>query len=194
MADCGLIAVTIQGMLDTLMMLNGKPAGTLTFIMEDETGLQLERATRDVEMAKAGIIKFTEEYLRRAYDFDPEDFTIPTAAPAPEPTPGKDGKQPPAATPAAKAAALFAATSPKFSPAQTALEDLAEDTLAQAGQPIPPAAIRAAIRASTTPEDLMERLAALFDGNDAAEFQAIAERALFAADVLGYVHMEAQDA
>jgi phage gp29-like protein len=196
MADCGLIAVTIQAMIDTLMMLNGKPAGTLTFIMEDETGLQIERATRDVEMAKAGIIKFTEEYLLRAYDFDPEDFTIPAAAPAtpPEPEPGKGGKQPPAATPAAKAAALFAATSPKFSPAQTALEDLAEDTLAQAGQPIPPAAIRAAIRASTTPEDLMERLAALFDGNDAAEFQAIAERALFAADVLGYVHMEAQDA
>jgi phage gp29-like protein len=190
LADCGLVAVTIQAMLDTLMVLNGKPAGTLTFIMEDETGLQLERAKRDVDMAQAGIVKFTEDYLLRAYDFDREDFTIPTEAPAP----GKEGKQPPAAAPAAKAAALFAATSPKFSPAQTALEDLAEDTLAQAGQPIPPAAIRAAIRASTTPEQLMERLAALFDGHDAAEFQAIAERALFAADVLGYVHMEDQDA
>jgi phage gp29-like protein len=192
MADCGLVSVTIQTMLDTLMILNGRPAGTLTFIMEDETGLQLERAKRDVEMAQAGIIRFTETYLLRAYDFDREDFTIPAAAP--EPAPGKGGKQPPAATPAAKAAALFAATSPKFTPAQTALEDLADDALAQAGQPIPPAAIRAAIRASTTPEDLMERLAALFEGNDAAEFQAVAERALFAADVLGYVHMEDQDA
>lgn len=82
----------------------------------------------------------------------------------------------------------FAKAAPKFDAAQEAVEDLGTAAMRAAGQPIDPAAIRRAIRQATDAGDLVERLAVLFDTMPSADYREAMERALFAADVLGYAH------
>ena len=76
----------------------------------------------------------------------------------------------------------------RFTQDQEAVETLIDAALAQAASPIPAAKIRAAILAATDPEDLMERLAKLYGGEDAVAFQDLMAKSLFAADVLGFVN------
>jgi phage gp29-like protein len=80
------------------------------------------------------------------------------------------------------------ARAPSFTLKQQAVEDLGDPLLAALGSPIDDKLIHAAIKAATGPEDLEQRLAALMAGADMTAFVGILERALFAADVLGYVH------
>jgi phage gp29-like protein len=191
-ADVRMITGTIQSMIDTVMVLNGRRVGAVKFIMEDETGLQADRAERDAKLATAKIVKFTPEYLLRAYDFEAGDFEIPEDA-APPPAGGTPpGK--PTGTPATKASLQFAAggAAQTFTPAQQAIEDLADAALEEARSPIPVDAIKAAIEAATSPEDLAERLSEVYLGNSPDEFRGILERALFAADVMGYAHADSQ--
>ena len=83
----------------------------------------------------------------------------------------------------------------KFTPTQQAVEDLADAALSVASTPISPEAIAEALRAAKSPEDLTTRLAAAYEGNQPDEFREILERALFAADVMGYAHdVEQNDA
>lgn len=77
---------------------------------------------------------------------------------------------------------------PQFTPEQQAVEQLSDQLLAQLGSPIDTDLIHAAIRAAKDPEDLEQRLAALMAGTDSQVFTRTLEQALFAADVLGYVH------
>lgn len=74
-----------------------------------------------------------------------------------------------------------------FTPEQRAVEALLPAALAS---PIDPERLRTAIAAAKSPEDLEHRLAALMAGAEVAEFEDLLARALFAADVLGYVHAE----
>jgi phage gp29-like protein len=177
-ADLRMITRTIQRQIDALTALNFPNAEAPMFTMEEEIGIQAERASRDASLATAGIVKFTPDYLLRAYDFEDGDFTIPSEAPA--------------VRPAAKASAQFASRPARFTKAQQALEDLADDTLESAGSPIPVKDIQAAVLAATGPEDLEERLAKLYDDADPAEFREVLERALFAADLMGYADAETE--
>jgi phage gp29-like protein len=77
-------------------------------------------------------------------------------------------------------------TGQRFTPQQQAIEDLADSALDAGSQPISAESIRNAIAAARSPEDLENRLAALLAGVDRSEFQRQLERALFAADVIGY--------
>jgi phage gp29-like protein len=89
--------------------------------------------------------------------------------------------------------ALAAAAEPaRFSPGQQDVEDLVDATLADpaADAPLPAAVLRRVIAAATDPADLERRLAALYQDHDRAAFTTLVERALFAADVLGYVNAE----
>jgi len=70
---------------------------------------------------------------------------------------------------------------------QQELEGLADSALADSPQPLPPTLLREAILAATDPEDLVERLLGLYSGDNTAAFRDMVERALFAADVVGYV-------
>jgi len=56
--------------------------------------------------------------------------------------------------------------------------------------PLQDAAIAAAIRGATDPEDLIARLAMVLKDADYAEFTQQVERCLFAADVMGYAHAD----
>lgn len=82
----------------------------------------------------------------------------------------------------------LAGDKPRFTPEQQAIEDLADQTLNALDSPISAELIAGAIRAAKSPEDLEARLAAVLQGADLTEFSRVLEKALFAADVMGYAH------
>lgn len=192
-ADLVMVTRTVQHLVDAVVAVNAELGGAQwpedqipTFILDDGTGLQMERAERDAKLVSSGIVKLTEDYLMRAYDFEAGDIEIPVTPP-----PGAGDRK---ARLSAIMDGLFADSrgTDSFTPGQEAIEDLSDEALNKATQPIPDTALRAAIQGAKDPEDLAERLAALYDGKDAAQFRRVLERALFAADVIGYVH-EDQD-
>lgn len=77
---------------------------------------------------------------------------------------------------------------PKFTPQQQAVENLADALLENLESPINPALISSAIRGASSPEELESRLAAVLLDADLENFSEILEKALFAADVMGYAH------
>lgn len=188
-SDIKMVTTTVQAMIDTLLVVNGYRAGEVLFVMEDETGLQTDRAERDAKLATAKIVKFTPAYLTRFYDFEEGDFTIPEDA---APQPPQPGQEPPA-TPrkGIKASLKLAASVNRFTPSQEEVETVADGALEDAPNPIAPHLILRAIKAARTPDELAELLAEIYDGDDNEAFQAVLERALFTADLLGYVHMDA---
>ena len=88
-----------------------------------------------------------------------------------------------------KASKQFASTKTKFTRQQQAIEDLADTAIDDAELPIN--GVREAVLAATSPDDLQERLFMLI-GEQVSDkqFQQVIERALYAADVLGYIHAE----
>jgi len=172
-ADIRLIASTAQRLVDALWALNGKALPAPRIVMQDDTGLESARATRDSMLVEKGVLELTKDYLLDRYDFRDGDFTIPSKAPG-------------------SAQAKLAAPIPgvrvgqRFSADQEMVEDLISETTAQATSPIPASALKAEILAAESPEDLSGRLAALYHGHDAAEFRDLMERALFVSDVLGF--------
>lgn len=117
---------------------------------------------------------------------EPVAPAVPPATPAPE--------APPIPTPEANAPPEpLAAKLPKpiqFTPEQQAIERLANAGINADAPLVDTKLIYAAIRAARSPEDLEDRLATLALDVDPAEFRELLARALFAADVLGFVHAE----
>jgi phage gp29-like protein len=179
-ADLRLVTGTVQRLIDALWTLNTLPDAPPTFILQDDQGLETERAARDAQLVEAGVLTLTEQYLLSNYPFEPGDFTLPVAAPAP-----------PVALRAPQIDRSFAARpAQRFTQDQQLVEDLTAAALAQAASPIDAATLRQVIGAADSPADLAERLAALYTGTEAGAFQDLLERALFTADVLGYTTAE----
>ena len=192
-ADIRLVTATVQQLCDGLWAVNGLPGTAPTFVMQDDTGLESARAERDATLVQAGVLTLTEQYLLDRYDYTPGDFVAGHGSPAvlpgiPSATISAAAWQSDSANPAG---VLLAVPKPqRFTQDQEAVEDLIDAALAEAASPIPAAKIRAAILAATDPDDLMERLAKLYGGEDATAFQDLISKSLFAADVLGYVNAE----
>jgi phage gp29-like protein len=181
-ADCRLISSTVQRIADMLAAMNGLEPGK--FVMEDGTGLEQDRATRDKTLVEAGILKFSESYLADKYGLDASDFTVPEVAPTPPPVGPKA---------AALAAARFAdgdkPARVQFTKGQQIIEDAIGGALPSLkGGPIDDAAIKGAIRAAADADDLVHRLSIVLRDADRSQFEQVLERALFAADVMGYAH------
>lgn len=87
-------------------------------------------------------------------------------------------------------AALARKSGPEFTQQQQVIESLADAGLAANAPLIDTKLIQAAIRAASGPEDLEDRLAVLAMEADPVEFRRLMERALFAADVIGYAHAD----
>lgn len=181
MADLRLVTNTIQRMVNAFWRLNRYAGEPPTFIMEDGKGLEIERATRDAELVKNGIVKLTDAYLMTHYDFEAGDFTVPEAAPAA-----------PAANKALSGTALqlAAGRARKFTEGQQVVEDLVELALADAPPLIDPKALRAAIAKAESPDDLAERLGAILSSQSASAFAAVIDKATYAAEVLGWNNAE----
>jgi phage gp29-like protein len=183
-ADIRLCMHTVQRLIDRLWLFNEFAGKAPAFVMQDSSGLESERAERDVALHTAGVVRFTDQYLFNRYDFEAGDIERPDTPPErPE-----DG--PSTATAAGGKGQTFAARRGRFTEDQEHIEELVEAATAQAAQPIPASVVREAINAATSPDDLAERLAVVYEDNDPAAFREVLERALFAADVLGYVAAE----
>jgi len=199
-ADTKMITQTVQRMAGALAALNGMTAPT--FIMEDGSGLEIERANRDKILVDAGMVKFTPDYIKDKYDLLDTDFTVPESTPANNPgqlqqTPANPENIAPAAM---NAVAPFKFVDgqhdhrPRFTAGQQAIEDQIDNTLANFISPITHKAIASAIAGAASPEDLIERLGVAMQDSTDAQFRQTLERALFAADLMGYMQAQKQQA
>jgi phage gp29-like protein len=182
-ADTRLVAASVQQLVNTLAELNGWAAPK--FIMADDSGLEMKRAERDVLLVNGGVLSLSETYLLDRYDYRQGDFTIPTNSVLPTPTQG----------PQDTSMSFFALDKPPivngsiaFTQDQQVIEDLADAVLNALNSPIDPALIATAIRAAKNPQDLEDRLAAVLTSADISSFSSTLEKALFAADIMGYAH------
>ncbi len=76
-ADLRLISTTIQRISNAIIDLNfgGKDYPVFTFEYSD--GLAAERAVRDTDFVRYGVLKLSEQYLMNRYDYEPGDFIVP---------------------------------------------------------------------------------------------------------------------
>jgi len=215
LADCRMLQEGGQWLVNALWDLNSFAGKPPTFVFADPKDIALERADRDVSLKAGGIVGgFSEDYIERAYGFEKGDFTMPdpNAAPPADPNAPKQPAQGPSAKGKARAAGkktlaervvamlTFADThTPRargrkdFTPAQRAIENLGDDVMDDApDSPISKEDMRAAILGAKDQADLEERLAALISKQDPRFAEAVAQ-AMFAADVLGFIHSEEGD-
>ncbi len=209
-SDIGLVMPTVQRIVDALCAVNGWPKFEVVF--GDEVGLEEDRAARDKDLYAVGV-RFKEGYFQDNYSLRAEDFELSSEAPLGAITPGLPGtgvdgkpsvdkkkadKPVTSSAKEAKAAQSLSTFSSRgglgavaFTKQQAMIEEQADEALSGAGQPLDPEKVRAAVLAASNPEDLADRLFALVgDSVSQEQFQATLERALYAADVLGYVHAE----
>lgn len=210
-ADIRMVRRTVQRLVDVLWELNGFAGDAPTFVMSDDTGLELERAERDAKLVQAGVVRLTPDYLLRVYDYGPDDLDLEKMSMPQQdlvaqhiaqrqtkggsngedddeggPPKSKDSDKLPRKPPV-KAMAMAAAP-PVFTPNQQAIEDELDGVLARMDSALADAEIKAVIRAATSRDDLVRSLTALLPNAPAADFRKVLERALFAADVMGFVH------
>jgi len=181
-ADVRMVSNAVQHLVNALWQLNGFPGAAPQFVMQDDIGLEVERATRDGGLAEKNGVRFTPEYFMNNYGFRPDDFTI--VDPKPPPTAGDPSDPSAPAKPN-----LAALTAPRFTPQQQVLEDGIAQLASEAALPIPLAELRSAILAAADQEELEARLAVLLDRQDPA-FADLIARATFAGNVLGYLHAD----
>lgn len=187
-SDIRVITGTFQRLVNAIWTLNNLSGIPPTVVLQDDTGLEESRATRDATLVNAGILRFTQRYIQSAYDLEPDDFEIPqeTAGKGPEsPNTGQKDKGN-----GKSMTYSLAAGNGRFTSEQQAIEELADAAINAAPPLISEDAIRSAIRAAKDPDDLEIRLSALALESDANEFRELLERALFAADIMGYAHAE----
>jgi phage gp29-like protein len=204
-ADMRLVTKTVQTLVTALHTLNSFTGEPPTFVMEDDTGLETERADRDSKLVQAGVLKLTPDYLLRVYDYEEGDFEIPAELPNQTINPPIGGKkfsaadnvfapigarisENPLPMGGRESFNFYAPMGARFTSAQQEIENLADNALENSSSPISEGAIFNAIKTAKSPEDLADKLAVLFADTDTAQFRQMLERAMFAADVLGYVN------
>lgn len=184
-SDLRMIARTVQQAINALTALNFPAAEPPTFAFDAGADLGADRAERDTKLRQAGV-RFTRQYFLDHYELEETHFEIETSPPTPP-----RGAQ----ASAGRGPYTFAAArrSRRFTPGQEAIEDLGDAALEQSPQPIPPGTLRQIIAAARDPEDLADRLSAAVDADlETSAFRELVERALFAADLMGYAHADSE--
>lgn len=199
-ADIRMVSKSVQMVVDAIWLVNELEGKAPEFVMEDDLGIQAERADRDAKLVNAGIVKLKEDYILRAYDYEKDEIEIPESQPIPpglDPNnpskvdPTKDQNMPQLGgtkKPSFSSAKFFPFSAHRFTSEQQAIESLVSAGVSAGSQPIDPALIARAVRAAKSPEDLDDRLAVLLAGMQDTDFVREQARALFAADILGWVH------
>lgn len=202
-SDISLILPTIQKAVNALCALNDLKPVTVLYITDID--LEAGRALRDKDLYAVGV-RFTEKYIMDNFNLESGDFKITdvdnsnNAAGSPNSgsNDAQNNKQKESKNQNLKFSielvkSLFMAKeeSVKFTPNQQMVEDIADDAISKAGQPLSEEDIKSAIFSATSPEDLQERLMVLIENNVSEEqFSATLEKALQSAQILGYVHSE----
>lgn len=189
----------IQSFINALVVVNKTFQGREIpqFEWHDQRGVDTERATRDKTLYDMGV-RFSESYMVRAYDFEADEVRVIDPVTGQE-EPGDDEQSgagaPRAPSGEGAAASVGAAALPDTASAfasraeqryQAEVDALAASAANAAELPISAAAIRDAIEASDSADDLIARLAKLASDADSEQFQDLLARAMFAADIIGY--------
>lgn len=204
-ADVRVIKLSLQQLVGFLFELNAFAGEVPQFVMEDEKGIEKDRAERDASFVEKGVLVFKRPYLQDHYDLAPDDFIAPgepgflDAKGSPpqqqiDPATGKPKK--PATTPPADAAKkqallaqLFAKQGIRFTPEQEVIEGL----VMQMADELPAellanADVLTAIREASDPNDLANRLSVAMQDADVLTFNRVLNFGLGAATVIGFVH------
>jgi phage gp29-like protein len=180
-ADIRLVVAVVQQLIGALWSINGFPGMAPTFCMQDDVGLEKERADRDAVLAEKLGVRFKPAYVAQAYGFEEDDFEIPEPVALPAPGAPASGAGP-------EDDQLAAKSTPRFTPQQQVIErEVAELLDGEVGPGVDLDGLRSAIRGAKDPADLEARLLTLLDEDD-GRFADLLSRAHFAATVLGYVH------
>lgn len=173
----------IQGIVNVLCDLNGfKP---LFFERKDETGLEVKRSQRDVNLApvlQTSGLKFSRAYFADNYALNDSEL-IDTAPLTQEPVQG-------GTMTVGLSADRINLAPVKFTEAQQAVEDLGDEAMKKAGEfALDNDAIKQAVKQASNKADLERRLLILFEdeGSRNDKFEETLMMADFAAQVLGYV-------
>lgn len=182
-ADIRLVSRSVQQIINALWALNRMTGQPPVFVLADDVGLETQRAERDAKLVpvmSASGLTFSRGYYTDRYDITDEDIVEVS-----EESDTTDSTQLPSQTfRGSFSASQFEPT--RFDSRQQVIEDLGSDLTAHAAMPLSPEQIQKAIRESNNPEELAKNLADLI--GDSTDFSSLMERALFAADIIGYAH------
>lgn len=172
-ADIRMITSTIQAIIDALCALNGWDRHIIT--IGDEQSLNADKADRDVKLKNAGA-NLSSQYFKREYGLQDGDVAEPQQSP-----PAQQFKALP------NRVFSFAADMKKLSAEQQDVEELTD---AQKLRLLDQKQVNDLLQMSASPEDVAFNLVQLIPGATKTEFTANLERALFQADVMGYVYSQ----
>lgn len=169
-ADQGMIKTVMERIARIYRDLNapGVPAPVWTWFEEDDP--QTEFAERDKTLTESGRVRLSKAYYMRRYGYHEEEIeVVDQAAPALPPD----------------RSAAFAEGAPRFTPEQQALEDLADQALAQVDLSGNEELIVAAVESADSYEQAMENLMALYPQLNLDDLQEMMERTMLAAEMFG---------
>lgn len=182
-SDIQLVQGTVQRVVDALCELNQLDRHTVVFA--DETGLEVNRALRDKDLYSVGV-RFSKDYFQDNYSLRAEDFEVTK-----EEEPSLPTMEASMGGTVSRGPNHFSKLPPqRFTKQQQMVEDAGDKAIDQAGSPFE-SEFRQAVLAASSPEDLESRLFALIgDQVSREDFRDVVAKALYTADVLGYVHNE----
>lgn len=170
-SDIRLVTPTLQAVVDALCEINSWNKHEI-ILGEKTKKLNIEQADRDVKLKGAGA-NFTKQYFSREYGLQEGDIAesaVPTDKPIFSAVPNKQFS--------------FASTVNKLSAEQQELDGLVNQNFKLLSDDD----LKNIILNSESIEDLQKSLFALAKSADKSQFNELLDRALFAADILGYVH------
>ena len=171
-ADIRLVTPTFQAIVDALCALNGWAKHEI-ILGEKTKQLNKDQAERDVQLKNAGAV-FTTQYFMREYGLQEGDLAENLPSQPPQPQFKALPKRP----------FSFAASVHGLSPEQQELDELA----GQDFKLFSDKDMKDLILNSNSIDDLQTQLFSLLKDADKTQFNELMDRALFAADILGYVH------
>lgn len=171
-ADIRLVTPTFQAIVNALCTLNSWGEHEI-ILGEKSKQLNKDQAERDVKLKDAGAV-FTNQYFIREYGLQECDL----AEPLPSQTPQPQFKAIPSKP------FSFAASVNGLSQEQQELDELADQNF----KLLSDNDLKDLILSSESIEELQTSLFAIAKTADKSQFNEVLDRALFAADILGYMH------
>lgn len=173
-SDIRLTTPTLQAVVNALCWLNNWSEHKI-LVGEKAKPLNKEQAERDAHLKDAGA-NLTNQYFQREYGLQDGDVAEPQQSP-----PAQQFKALP------NRVFSFAADMKKLSAEQQDVEELTD---AQKLRLLDQKQVNDLLQMSASPEDVAFNLVQLIPGATKTEFTANLERALFQADVMGYVYSQ----
>ena len=174
LADLRMIRRTVQQVVDWIWKINRFDGAAPRFEFDAGVTITQEKTGALRDLKETGW-RATEQLLGRLFgDVKPGDFEAVDDA-------GRQGVS------ASMQLAAGDNEPAQFTPAQQVVERLGDAAMAGVASPIPADELRRVIASASSPEDLDRKLARLAGDADPVVYRAMLERALFTADVVGYV-------